>query len=94
METAENPEEQMDCIDAAMNGLIEEFLSDIEDHDEFEEAASLLMDVFAGLIDEEAVDDTPDEDDPEEVKQEWIKNNLPKIREAMKEALDADPNME
>jgi len=93
METAENPEEQMDCIDKAMDSFIDECLADIENEDEYAEASELLMDIFASLIDAEEIEDTPDEDAPEDVKQEWIANNMPKIRSAMKEALDVNSDM-
>jgi len=94
METDEKPEEQMDCIDTALNAVIEDCLTDVESEEDFNTAADILMDVFAHLVDEEEVEDPPEDDATEESKQEWITKNMPKVKEAMKEALDVNSDME
>ncbi len=93
METAETEEYQMDCVDQALEAVLDDCLDDKESEQDYATASEILMDVFAYLVDSEEIEDAPEEDEPEEVKQEWIAKNMPKIRSAMKEALDVNSDM-
>jgi hypothetical protein len=73
-------EVQLDCIDEALNLLIDSIVEDDASEEEFEKGANLVLNTYADMVDNEQIKETPEDDASEDEKQAWISIELPKLK--------------
>lgn len=66
----------MDIIDEALGNIFDEF--DKEDDDEF---ADFFLECYSFMVDEEYIDEVPDKECDDVTKNEWIRDNIPVMRQ-------------
>lgn len=76
------PPTERDAVDDALEGLISALTDAGYDDKDAEDAVFSAMELLHGA---DQCTDTPDIDEPEEVKTAWIFNNVPRIRQKLRE---------
>lgn len=72
----DDEESDGDVIDTALLSLIDEVAQEYEE----ESAISAVYDAVQDLTDENSIEVMPSENDPDELKVDWVNNSIPKIR--------------
>lgn len=76
----------MDIIDKAISDLYDEF------DDNSDEYPDLFLEVYCYLVDEELIVEVPEKECDDVTKNEWIRDNIPVMRQFMRKKNDS--NME
>lgn len=71
------PATESDAVDEALDGLIELLVDNGYDDEIAEEA---VFDAMEGLTTAGMLKDTPELDEPDEVKRDWIVDSMPRLR--------------
>lgn len=85
MEDEQIPE--ADLIDDAIAALIDEMIGEEGDIEEFDAASDVVLDIMEDLANSDQIQDPPEQDEPEELKQKWLEQYFPIVKAEIHKAL-------
>lgn len=86
-------QEELDIVDQALAGLMDELISEDLEEEEFNMKLNLFMALYADLVDDGVIPEAPVEEAGDEEKKAWIEQAIPALRNRMKEELSADSGL-
>jgi hypothetical protein len=84
--------EELDIIDKSLHEILNSMYEcdgEIPD-DQLEIGSVILFDAIAQMVDDNEIEQLPAEDADDKIKNDWVKDNIPKIIEKISQGIEYD----